>query len=81
MTTSPYRNAPLRAPVARWRVVWSAARPFSVPFVAQVFAYAVAFVAMRHHGTVARYVVANVCAIVAHVAVRALLGLRREVRP
>lgn len=63
----------------RWRVDWSAARPFSAPFVAQVFAYTAAFVAMRHHGTVARYVVANGSALAVLLAVRALLGLRREV--
>lgn len=75
---APYRNAPLRPPAVRWRVDWSAARPFSAPFVAQVFAYTAAFVAMRHHGAVARYVVANVCALVVLLAARALLGLRRE---
>lgn len=77
--SAPYRSATLRPPAVRWRVDWSAAQPFSAPFVAQVFAYTAAFVAMRHHGTVARYVVANVCALVVTVGVRALLGLRREV--
>lgn len=74
-----YRSATLRPPVVRWRVEWTAARPFSAPFVAQGFAYTAAFVAMRHHGTVARYVVANACALVVLLAVRALIGLRREV--
>ena len=82
--TAPYRNAPLRAPVARWRVVWDRPR-VSVPWrLALYFAASVAVqtAVMLRAGTGDRArAVAFVVGLAAQFACQVAVRVHREVTP